>query len=268
MEKQFIFVGGLPRSGSTLLTNIMAQHPDTYCYGQSGLPSLIQRTTGEWYDMPQHRQDVEMSKVMLRGTLRGVMNGYYAHVEEPVIIEHSRGWPKMIERLEWVLDAPVKLIVPVRRIASILASFEKLYRKNVHQVMPQEKAKYARMADVSGRCSVWLDENEPLGMSVRLVRDAIIRGHSKKMLFVDYDELCTHPAASMARVWAFLEMGQIKHDFDNVKQVTVDADSDLLAHGIDNLHGIRGKIAPPVDDAEEILGREAFRRFGNLSWKP
>jgi sulfotransferase len=269
LVKDIIFVGGLPRSGSTLLTNLMAQHPEVYCYGQSGLPAMIQRVVGGWYEIPQHRQNKAISEMMLKETLRGMVVAYHAaYGAGCVVCDHSRGWPKQIERMEWILDKPVKLVVPVRRIASILASFEKLYRKNVHQVLPQEKAKYSRMADTVGRCLVWLDDDEPLGMSIRLVRDAIVRGHAKKMLFVDYDELCTHPAASMARVWAFLEMEQVKHDFDNVEQETVDADNDLLAHGIDNLHKIGRKVRPPADDAEEVLGREAFRRFGNLSWKP
>jgi len=268
MERKFVFLGGLPRSGSTLLSNIMAQHEDVHCFGQSALPTLFERTMGTWYELPQHKQDISSAREKLRTTLGGMMMGYYQHVVEPVILEHSRGWPAQIDRLQWILRQEVKIIVPVRKIVSVLASFEKLYRSNIHNVLPQQRSKYGRMLDVEGRCSVWLGEDEPLGVSIRILRDAINRGHGKNMLLVDYDELCTHPKASMARVWAFLDMPQIEHDFSNIEQVTVDACNDLIAYGIDHLHNIESSIHIPADDAETVLGRQVYQRYKDATWKP
>jgi hypothetical protein len=39
--EQMFFLAGLPRTGSSLLTNILSQNPDILSEGSSGLPSAM-----------------------------------------------------------------------------------------------------------------------------------------------------------------------------------------------------------------------------------
>jgi sulfotransferase len=259
--RKFFLMGGLPRSGSTLLANLIAQHPDVYCYGQDALPEFLNRTRAWWYNSPWHKQSPENAEVMLKSTLLHAAEGYYAHASEPVICMHSRGWPKNIEFAEWIFDTEVKLIVPHRNIADILASFEKLYRRNQHHQFPHENKHGDLMQTVEGRCRVWMDSKEVVGSAILRVRDAIDRGHMDKMLFVDYDELCNYPLASMARIWEFLGMEQHEHDFNNIEHVTTDGENDLVAHKIDNLHNPGVAISKPKSDAKDILGNKLYDTY-------
>lgn len=59
----------------------------------------------------------------LHRVMRAALFAYHT-TQRPVIFDKSRGWLAYLEMLEHVLGQPVKVIVPVRPIVEILASFE------------------------------------------------------------------------------------------------------------------------------------------------
>ena len=48
MQKQFYFLSGLPRSGSTVLAAILNQHPDVHTSSTSGLLDVMFGTFQAW----------------------------------------------------------------------------------------------------------------------------------------------------------------------------------------------------------------------------
>ena len=48
MEKRIYFLAGLPRSGSTLLANILAQNPQIYVTPTSGIVDMLVQVRNSW----------------------------------------------------------------------------------------------------------------------------------------------------------------------------------------------------------------------------
>jgi len=72
--------------------------------------------------------------------LKGILPSYYTTIDRPVVFDKSRGWCSHIELAEHCLGHKIKVLVPVRKITDILASFERLYRTQAHEwQFPQEK---------------------------------------------------------------------------------------------------------------------------------
>ena len=46
--KRVYFLSGLPRSGSTLLANILAQHPEIYVTPTSGIVDMLVNVRNHW----------------------------------------------------------------------------------------------------------------------------------------------------------------------------------------------------------------------------
>jgi sulfotransferase len=50
-EKKYFFVSGLPRSGSTLLENLLAQNPRFHATATSGIMDVMFATRNNWSNM-------------------------------------------------------------------------------------------------------------------------------------------------------------------------------------------------------------------------
>jgi len=255
MKKMF-FLGGLPRSGSTLLCNILAQNPKLHTTHTSGCLEVVFGIRNQWDELIEHKaHPIEETKKMV---LRGVLQNYYWDVKEPIIIDKSRGWLAHLEMVEWVLGEKVKVLVPVRDLRDVLASFEKLWRKSTKSRQIQiERANYMNFQKIEDRLNLWCGREEPVGLAVNRVKDAVIRGFRDRMHYVDYDLLAKDPDETLQGVYEFLELEPFQHNFDHVEQVTSEND-DVHGFGVP-LHNIRSKVEPQKPQYPEILGSSADR---------
>jgi sulfotransferase len=245
-RKEIFFINGMPRSGSTLLCNILAQNPDFHVTATSGLPDIISNIHSMWQQNPAIKAS-EPTEKQLR-IMNGIFQSYHSDTDRPIIFNKSRGWSPLIELVELALNRPMKILTTTRKITSILASFEKLYRQELKNIdSPMRRT--PEMAVLSGRLNVWA--NSVVGGAFNSIQDACLRGHRSKFLFVDYDSLTTSPESEMRKIYAFLEKPLYTHDFNNVQQYTHENDTE---HGFTDLHTIRPRISPQLDDSREILG--------------
>jgi len=196
--------------------------------------------------------------------LKGILPSYYTTIDRPVVFDKSRGWCSYIELAEHCLDRKIKILVPVRKITDILASFERLYRTQAHEwQFPQEKSNYYDWQTVEGRAGIWMRSDQPVGIAYNRIRDAISRGFGDRMHFIEFEALTNDPTNTMKEVYNFLEEDNFKHNFNNVKQVTEERDD---IHGIPGLHIIRPKVEPVVVNAKALIGEEAFNRYHNAQF--
>ena len=186
----------------------------------------------------------------------GVLQSYHGDVDRPVVFDKSRGWPAYIEMLESALGRKVKVLVPVRNLSDVLASFEKLHRKAVARNgggrPPGETAQnYYQMQTVVGRCEWWMREDQPVGLAYVRICDALARGLRDRLHFVVAEELTRRPAEIMKGIYDFLGERNFAHDFEHVEQVTREDDG---AHGFEDLHTIRPRVEPIESSWRHVLG--------------
>ena len=267
------FISGLPRAGSTLLCNILAQNTRFYVSpATSGCHDVLFNIRNQWDRLIEHQAE-GINYDQLRGVMRAALDAYHV-TDKPVVIDKGRGWLSLIEMLEFIHgvperenSSPIKIIVPVRDIAEILASFEQLWRKSTGMTQwVFEQADYFKAQTVEGRCEIWAGQGQPVGLAYNRVKDALSRGHSKSMLFMEMDDLTRDPAATMRRVYEFLGEPSFEHNFANVQQVT--KEDDVNVHRIPGLHTIRGVVAPVPKRALEILGPDLVRKYSDAEiWR-
>ena len=251
MKKTHYFLGGLPRSGSTLLCNVLAQNPNIYATHTSGCMDVLFGIRNRWNDLIEHKAHPEPEK--LQRVLKGVLDSYYEDIDKPIIIDKCRGWISLVEMVQGFMDNDdIKIIVPVRDIRGILSSFEKLWRKNAKfGQVPGESKNYFDFQTVEGRCNFWMRKDQVVGLAYSRLKDAIHRGHSDKMFLVDFDVFTVCPENTMDNIYDFLGEPRYKHDFNNIEQVTFEND---LVHGYKDLHKIRPKIKYNIPDWQETIG--------------
>lgn len=253
------FISGLPRTGSTLLENILAQNPKFNATATSGILDIIFGVRNNWSQLIEFRASPN-DEALLR-VMKGILNSY--HNTDKITFDKSRGWTAYLELAEMLIERKAKVLVPVRDIREVLASFEMLWRKNsTFRQLAQEKDNYFNWQTQQGRINAWLENSQPVGLAYNRVKDAVHRGFGDRMMFVRFEDLTERPEQAMKEIYKFLDEDYYQHDFNNVKQVTWENDD---IHGIKGLHDIRSKVEPVSSKWKEVLGSE-FEHLKDLNF--
>ena len=256
MYSRLNFISGLPRSGSTLLAAILRQNPRIH----AAMTSPVGQVFGAALTAmgAENEFAVFFKDEQKRQILRGIFEGYYAHLEDrPVVFDTNRVWTSRLSALRQLFP-DLKMICCVRNPAWIMDSIEQLIRKNAFDVSrifvtPQERA------TVYSRAEALLNQNRMIGFSWSALREAYFGADADRMLLVDYDILASRPKECIDLIYSFIGEEPYPHDFDNVAYEAQDFDMQLVAPG---LHTVSGKVE--LKSRRTVLPPDLFKRCQEL----
>lgn len=211
-------LAGLPRSGSTLLANILSQHPDVHVSGTSVLAPCIGAVTDRLSVLPEVQSDlanVPGAYENYLSALRGFVEGWYASRDEPVIIDKGRGWmanPLLLRQI----DPDSRIICCVRDPRDVIASIERQHRKTPLFDSPLGH-------DIVAATEAAMSRDGMVGAPLFFMEDAIRRG--TQFLPVRYESLVLQPELVLDRITEHLKLPAHKYDFDNVEDLATDLDA-------------------------------------------
>ena len=246
MSLPLYFVAGLPRSGSTLLMNLLGQNPAHHVTPTSGLIELFVQIKNRWPEFIEFKAEgLEVVKPRVLGALRGLLAGYFEQdfASSKAVFDKSRGWLQYIEPLEETLGRPVKVIVTVRDVRAIVASFEKIYRRRSIDYREPGNEAFFQCQTIEGRAEVLLNPKSVLGLTIARLRDALARGLGDRLVIIPYRALTTCPQETLNLLHLAIGLPPFVYDAQHVQQLTHEDDH---FHGMP-LHVIRSKVEPPED---------------------
>src|SRR5574343_106067 len=133
MVEKIFFQSSLPRAGSTLLQNILAQNSDFYVTPTSGVLELIYAARSNFTNSPEFK--AQDAKLMKDGFTRfchdGIFGFFNAITDKKYVLDKSRGWGVHYNFLNTFYPNP-KIICMVRDLRDIFTSFEVKFRENQH----------------------------------------------------------------------------------------------------------------------------------------
>ena len=257
--KEFFFISGLPRSGSTLLSGILRQNPDFYADISSPMQglvaSIINVITGSENN---HLIDEDRRKQILRDTFEA----YYKTVDGPVVFDTSRGWTAKTALLK-DLFPQTKIICCVRDLFWILDSFERITAKNslYGAALTDDEARQT----VTTRCDAMMDVKKE-GQVVKpyyFLEEGLLLNPG--MIFLmEYEGLCKDPEGTMRKIYDFIGKPYFDHDFDNVEYENEVYDKAL---NMKSLHTVRRKVE--WIERPSILPKSIWNKYaGKEFWRP
>jgi len=265
MAPKIFFQSSMPRAGSTLLQNILAQNPTFYVTPTSGLLELVFGARLSYTNNAEFKaQDpASMRKAFLSFSRAGMEAYFQALTDKPYVLDKSRGWGVHFDLLNLIFGEEPRIICIVRDLRQILASMEKKFRQNPDRNRPIESHHNLSGTTTFKRAMIHL-QTPPIGLALDRLMEIHQRGWHKKMLFLRFEDLTTEPAQTIEKVYEYLGLPAFKHDFEQVTQVTHEDDE---VFGIPGLHEIRPKVEPFRNDYLTTLGREAVMAVQNQhSW--
>lgn len=256
MKKTYHFLSGLPRSGSTILSAIINQNPDVYVTPTSPLLDLLIENQNAWHNLPAVK--AKPFPEQLTNITRSIINAAWEHRPEPIIIDKNRGWGKNMPASTILFEKEIKVIVTVRDLPSIMASWLTVIRNNPNNHIDQKIRQLGfQVTDDNRMAEMWFNMvKDCMESVVQLKKDA-----ANRLLFVDYDDLVVDPDSEMMKIQKFLELPNWTYDYDNIKEQESD---DFKAWGFSNLHKIRSQLKKTSLPAKQILGDELYFSFVDM----
>ena len=262
MEKKIFFQSSLPRAGSTLLQNVIAQNPDFYSTPTSGLLDLINGAKANFQQSPSFKaQDPNLMDKAFLGFCKGGINAYFDSLtDKPFVLDKNRGWGVNFALSKMIFGEEPKIVYMVRDIRAIYASMEKNYRKNPHKENYVVNPMQMQGTTLDKRVDIWAS-GAPVGIAIDQLRDIIQQGLDKKILFIRYEDLMSNPENEIKRFYDYIGQPYYeKHDFENVTQFTQENDA---IHGIYGDHKLRPKFEKLPDDFYDVLGYQLCQNIKN-----
>jgi len=249
------FNSSMPRSGSTLMQNILGQNPEIHATPTDGFLELIYGARVNYTNNAEFKaQDAEQMQAAWLGFCREGMKGYAAGLSDKAhTCIKSRGIGEQYSWFNAFMGEEPKVIVMVRNVKAILSSMEKLFRANGEKAQQVHNPLEMRGLTTDNRVQQWLS-GPPVGLALQRLQQMAQQGIIDKCLVIRYEDLCKNPAIEVNRAYDYLGLEPFAHDFDNVEQVTQEDDA---VYGMTpTLHKVRKKVEVIKPDYIDILGED------------
>lgn len=275
-SKKYFYLAGLPRTGSTILGEILNQNIDIHVSPASPMSEVIYDVVTKW----QQNQDslkAYQHEDQLPNVWKGIRDGMYKHRPETVIFDKSWAWQMNdpINLARKVLNDEMKVVCTVDNITDCLASFIMLIRSNpdytsfIDEYLINQKM---RLTD-GNRCAAMMNPSIPtsVGWCHNNLRKTYLGKNRGNLLLIERADLVAQPMDTIHQIYKFIDCDSMSvwgdsetHYFDSInKEIT---ENDGIAYGIPNLHQLGPKLRDRSWSAKEVLGNQLFVKYKKMEF--
>jgi sulfotransferase len=209
MTPNFIGVTGLPRAGSTLVCQLLAQHPDVHCEGHSSplcnaLLAMRRFISDDQFMLAQLDHSFEASYGHLHSGLQGFLRGWYGDAGgKRAVVDKNRAWLHCIETL-LALAPEARLVVCIRELGQVYGSIEGQHQKTILLDFIDHLADFDRF----GRADMLFAKDKAIGaplVSVHAVQD-LPPEVRQRLYFLRFEDLMERPVECSAHLFQWLSL--------------------------------------------------------------
>lgn len=227
MTPQFIGVTGLPRAGSTLLCQMLAQHPEIHCEGHSSplcnaLLGIRRMVSDDQFFLSQLDNSFETGYAHLASAMQGFLRGWHHDCGKKAVVDKNRAWLHAIELL-LQLAPEAKLVVCIRELGQIYGSIEAQHQRTILVDFIDHLADFDRF----GRADMLFAKDKAIGaplISLSAVQD-LPAEVKKRLYFLRFEDLMEQPAACMSHLYAWLGLSPFEINPEKLEVGIQESDS-------------------------------------------
>ncbi|OLL33373.1 sulfotransferase family protein [Burkholderia sp. SRS-W-2-2016] len=245
MPAQFVGVTGLPRAGSTLLCQLLGQHPEIHCEGHSSplcnaVQGLRRMISDDSFFLSQLDHSFERGYAHLTSAMQGFVRGWYHDCDRRVVVDKNRAWLQSIEMLLHI-EPEARLIVCLRELGQIYGSIEAQHQRTILIDFPDHLADFDRMS----RADILFAKDKAIGAPLGALHAVLDlpKAVQERLYFLRFEDLMAKPAACMSHLFAWL--GLAPHEIEP-DQLTARAHESDSHYRMKYLHRQSGRIAAPA----------------------
>lgn len=267
--KQFFYIAGLPRTGSSVLCAILNQNPKFHVSTASPLSDILYRTVNDWQNINQVKTYSHPDS--LKNLWLHIQEGLYAHIDEEIIFDKSRAWHMRdpLESYRQIVGSEMKVICLVDSVPDILGSFIHLIERNKdsNNFIDNQLRKEGADINTENRCKVMLRSvTGSVGWCFQHLKDSYFSINRKNLHLIERVDLISKPEEVLKKLYLFIQEDYFHHELFNLKATREENDS--IVYGMKNLHRVEAELYHRRYNVEDVLGPELYQRFsGKEFWR-
>jgi len=217
-------ISGLPRSGSTLLCNLLNSNPNFHATPTSGVMDVVKNIRSTFsHNVSFKTQDRLEIMDDIQNGIKGFIEGYFSDKE--VVFDKCRGWSNNINILDAILgNSDTKIIWTYRNPVEVVNSIERQYQKTILLENTDESAAPQAFMTLGRRVGTYTGESGLISHPVEILRDAIEMGYGDRVFFLSYYDLCNSTQQVMDLLHDFVGEDRYEYDVKNLKQTVHEYD--------------------------------------------
>jgi sulfotransferase len=253
--KQYHFISGLPRAGSSLLSSILRQNPKIY----ADIASPVNAIVGQLLHTTSDGFNKILTENKVKELIKSTFDVMYNDNNEDIIFDTNRCWSGKTDIIHDVFP-DAKIICCVRGIPDILNSFENNYRKNMYKTYSPI---YGDASSVYSRCAGLIHEQGVLGAGLTNLNQGLHSVANHILCIIEYDELISNTNEVLDLIYGFLETDRFDHDLSNIPGLpnidVIDTELNLIG-----LHEVR----PTINRRElpQLLPHDLVQSYSNMEY--
>ena len=261
--RKFYFLSGLHRSGNTLLSSILNQHPQIFSASISPVCEYMWAID----DLSFSFESAIMSDRYDRSqnVISNIIENYYYDVDEQIIILRDKNWstPENIKLIQKYITPDPKIIFTTRPILDVLASLV-LIQYDAIKVDMERNNWISRpyLSEYDNMCDFLMRPRGPLDicmLSYVSLMDSEMRGF---IHVVEYDDLVESPEKIMKKINEFLCLDDFDYNFNNIEN-SEKLDYSKLGFNKD-LHKVGKEIKKSSTNPCDIFSEYVLTKYSNL----
>jgi sulfotransferase len=258
--KTLYFLGGLPRSGSTLLGSILNQHPDIYVSPTSPLGDIVTDIEQSFNKVDQ--QFTFDRKVISYNVYKAVLANFYNHIPKSTILDKHRFWGKNLDTVQMFLSNKPKIVATYRPIPEVLTSYISLIERTKHEdnFIDNHLRKDNLPITNNNRADyIWRYYVSPS-------YESMVYGLTKYpewVHLVEYNQLLSNPQEELNKIYEFLEITHQQNNFNEIENACGEQKDE--AWGLKDLHTIRPKLSKISQDPIDVIGEENVKLYSKFN---
>lgn len=226
--KELHLISGLPRSGSTLLCQMLNMNPKFTATATSPVLDMLVSMQHVFSHNGGYKAVDRLGHYdQFADAQKAYLETWYA--KSNIVFDKNRGWPMNLMKLDEILDnEDTKVIWTYRHPMDVIASMEKRHRQFPLIQYVEEVQQAGIMATLDSRIAAWIGDNSIITVPARALHEAMHTGYKDRIKIIDYKKLCTDPQQTMDDIHEFLGIEKYdyaKKDWKDLKQVTFEHDN-------------------------------------------
>jgi sulfotransferase len=220
--KQYNFLAGFFRSGNTVLSSILNQHPEIYSSPLSILVEHVWQShvvLNNFETSKANKQSYERSK---RLTL-DMPDTYYRDVEKNIIFDRCKVWtnPDNILLIKEYITKNPKIVFTTRPVIEMMASFIAIAKDVIISDMNDSNFAPNKDLPMNDNLADFLySEYSNFGKQLRWAFQSIDNPDNAGIIYiVKYQDLLDTPQETMNAIYDFLEIESFQHNFKNIRKI-------------------------------------------------
>lgn len=259
MNKNFVMLSGIPRSGSQVLLSTLNQHPEIHATTTSPVVDMIEIFNNNWPTISAAL--VNTVPEQYSNMIEGMIDGAYKHITRSTIIDKNRLWPRYGKLMHQVLGFKPKIICTVRPIPEILSSFILLIQKNNDKVTYIDKELNELKLPVNNKNRCRLLWEKYLTHPYTSLRVGF-NSPDVDIHVVSYDDIVNDTQNTVNKICDFIGIESVTIDPNNLQPMN---ENDEFHGGLKGLHHVRSVMYKVSPSPTEVIGHELVKYYTDMN---